>query len=90
MENTSRDSVTDAIVGLMLNYLASIEMLVRQVERQSPTEREELRLELEKEEYGLVTLMKLANKLGLYEKVASRVVIPRHLQELFRAADGRC
>jgi hypothetical protein len=90
MQNISRESVIKAITDLTLSYIASIDHYQTKANEQSKYYRG-ARLRWHQEIYateeGIITLMWVANELGLYEEVEKRVPIPQYLRDEFRKTE---
>jgi len=82
MENTSRDAVTKVLADLILTQLGGINSYGERA-NEHPVKQERMRLEKEKTEESILTLMKVADELGLYEDVARDIVIPQRIKEFY-------
>ncbi len=80
-DNISRESVIKAITALMLNDIGGRRDWGKKAATENPEEQERIRQHIKGIEESIVTLMKLADELGLYEEVDRRIVIPPHLKE---------
>ena len=82
MENTSRDAVTKVLTDLLLTQLGDINSYEERA-NEHPVKQERMRLEKEKTEESILTLMKVADELGLYEDVVRDIVIPQRIKEYY-------
>jgi len=81
-ENTSRDAVTKVITNLILTQLGGIDSYEERA-NELPVKQERMRLEKEKTEESILTIMKVADELDLYEDVVRDIVIPQRIKEYF-------
>jgi hypothetical protein len=82
MENTSRDAVTKVLTDLLLTQLGGIDSYEERA-NEHPVKQERMRLEKEKTEESILTLMKVADELGLYEDVVRDIVIPQRIKDYY-------
>ena len=75
MENTSRDAVTKVLTDLLLTQLRGIDSYEERAN--------EYPVKKEKTEESILTLMKVADELGLYEDVVKDIGIPQHIKEYY-------
>jgi hypothetical protein len=80
-ENISREAVIKAIAELILNSIVGMKDWETQLASKTTAEQERIRQNIKIDEESIITLMKLATDLGLYEDVNGRITIPKHIKE---------
>jgi hypothetical protein len=86
MEPISRDVAATEITDLILGTLAGLE----QDEKRANDPNEDVEkwaVQIEKDDERILTLMQVAQKLGVYEDVAGVVVIPQRLLDAYWGPD---
>jgi hypothetical protein len=76
MENISRDTVAQAIADHIMSQLDAIDVRDQRTGVRPTT--------LLTDEMIILSFMQLADTLGLYDEVLSRVDIPQHLKDRYR------
>jgi hypothetical protein len=82
MENSSRNAVTKVLTDLILTQLGGIDSYEERA-NELPVKQERMRLEKETTEESILTLMKVADELDLYEDVVRDIVIPQRIKAYF-------